>query len=282
MTLDAATAPAPAGIQTIRWVEWVYGSRGEPRDDPAEEYHEASKVAPRIADMTAPGSRLLEVSSAMRVTAARSVKRYGEAPVTPLPAHQLPPVPLRSAIAQRRSERAFGPGPIELGDLGLLLDAGYGVTATLPPGQPVRAVPSGGALYPLELYVAAARVRGLGAAIFHFDPFRRVLERLSARAGSDALAALSPYGSLLADAAAVIFVTGMFWRTRFKYGLRGYRFCLLEAGHVAQNMLLAATALGLASLPVGGLYDRRVDELLGVDGVNESVVYAISVGTRAA
>ena len=70
----------------------------------------------------------------------------------------------------------------------------------------------------------------------------------------------------------------MFWRTRFKYGLRGYRFALIEAGHVAQNLLLTATALRLGSVPLGGLFDRRIDELLDLDGVNESVLYAVSVG----
>ena len=280
MTAEASAPPAPR-VQTIRWVEWVYGRTGEPENDPAEEYHEASKVAQRIVDTSSPGSRLLEVSSEMRITAARAVKRYRHAPVTPLPVGELPPVPLRTAIAERRSQRSFGAAPLDLCRLALLLDAGYGVTAMLPAGQPVRAVPSGGALYPLEVYVAARRVPELDPALFHFDPFRRVLERLPAAPDGADLAALSPYGPLLADAAAVIFITAMFWRTRFKYGLRGYRFCLLEAGHVAQNMLLAAAVLGLASLPVGGLYDRRVDELLAVDGVNESVLYAVSVGTRA-
>jgi SagB-type dehydrogenase family enzyme len=79
----------------------------------------------------------------------------------------------------------------------------------------------------------------------------------------------------------VFFVTAMFWRARFKYGLRGYRFALLEAGHVGQNFLLAATARDLAAVPVGGFFDRRVDELLGVDGVDESAVYAISVAREA-
>jgi SagB-type dehydrogenase family enzyme len=70
----------------------------------------------------------------------------------------------------------------------------------------------------------------------------------------------------------------MFWRTRFKYGQRGYRFTLLEAGHVGQNLVLAATALGLGSVAVGGFFDCRVEELLSVDGVNESALYAVAVG----
>ena len=72
----------------------------------------------------------------------------------------------------------------------------------------------------------------------------------------------------------------MIWRSRFKYGERGYRFALLEAGHAAQNMLLAATALALAALPLGGFYDRRLDELVGADGLDEATLYAIALGGR--
>ena len=80
---------------------------------------------------------------------------------------------------------------------------------------------------------------------------------------------------------ALFVVSAMFWRTRFKYGLRGYRFALLECGHLAQNLLLAATALDLAAVPLGGFYDRRVDQLLGLDGVNESALYMVAAGVRA-
>jgi SagB-type dehydrogenase family enzyme len=276
VSADASPATTVA-VQTVRWANWIYGSGGPRPDDQAEEYHEASKLAPGVIDAGARGSRLLEASPEMRVTAARAVKRYRQASLVALPAPRLPRTPLGAAIARRRSERSFAASPLALAELATLLAAGYGVTGMVG-GQPVRSVPSGGALYPLELYVVAQRVDGLDPALYHFDPFRRALEHLRAVDGDDTLRDLSPYGPLLADAAAVILVTAMFWRTRFKYGLRGYRFALLEAGHVGQNLTLTATALGLASVPVGGVYDRRVDELLGVDGVNESIVYACSVG----
>ncbi len=77
---------------------------------------------------------------------------------------------------------------------------------------------------------------------------------------------------------AAIVVTGVFWRSRFKYGLRGYRFVLLEAGHVGQNVVLAAAALGLPALPLGGFYDRPVESLVGVDGLDEAVVYVVLLG----
>jgi nitroreductase len=62
--------------------------------------------------------------------------------------------------------------------------------------------------------------------------------------------------------------------------LRGYRFALLEAGHVVQNLVLAATALGLPALPLGGWYDRRVDALVGADGLDEATVYVVLLGGR--
>ena len=93
-----------------------------------------------------------------------------------------------------------------------------------------------------------------------------------------AVADLTAYPELLEPAAALLVVTAVFWRTRFKYALRGYRFALLEAGHVGQNVALASAALELAALPVGGVYDRRLEEVLGVDGVNESVVYLFALG----
>ena len=79
----------------------------------------------------------------------------------------------------------------------------------------------------------------------------------------------------------MVALTGMFWRSRFKYGDRAYRFTLIEAGHVAQNLLLAAAALRLAAVPVGGFYDRAVDAVLGVDGIYEASLYLVPVGHRA-
>jgi SagB-type dehydrogenase family enzyme len=76
-------------------------------------------------------------------------------------------------------------------------------------------------------------------------------------------------------------MTAMFWRSRFKYGARAYRFALMEAGHVGQNLLLAAAALGLGAVPLGGFYDREVDAFLGVDGIYEASLYLVPVGYPA-
>lgn len=270
-------------LQTAALTSWIYGSPDGPMlDDPAEAYHEASKIYPSFAGRDTSGVRLLESTPQLQLSAVRGVKRHPQRPVVALPPPRLPDVSLADVVQRRESLRTFADDPLALEQLAAVLHTGYGVThATRLPGnrrgQPLRAVPSGGALYPLELYVLAQRVDGLGERLYHYDPWRHGLESLPV--GADhAVGDLTAYPELLEPAAALIVVTAMFWRTRFKYALRGYRFALLEAGHVGQNIALAAAALEIAALPVGGVYDRRLEEVLGVDGVNESVVYVFALG----
>ena len=261
--------------RTVPWAGWVYGTPEE--GDPAELFHEASRLSPFAVDHRTRGLALLARSPELATSTSRAVLRSLARPALAHPPASLPEVSLGEAVRRRRSARAFGDGFVTLLELAAILDAAYGVTSRAD-GVPFRAVPSGGALYPLELYVVARRVDGVEPGIHHVDPLRRVLERLSS---TEHEGPMSPYDDLLDEAALLVVVTGVFWRSRFKYGLRGYRFTLLEAGHLGQNVLLAAAALDLAALPVGGFYDRRVERLLGVDGVSESALYLFAVGRPA-
>ena len=274
----ADTHEPPVG--TIR-LTGVTGADTPPDADPTEDYHEASRLYPGVTDPYVVGAARLERSIAMRVTASRSVKRHPQRPFLALPAPDLGMATLADALVARRSHRTFRAGPLALADLATLLHAGYGITGKVEgTPQELRTAPSGGALYPLEVYAACHRVDELDLALYHYDPLRHGLEPvrpLGAPLGGE----LTPYGDVLAESAVVLAVTGMFWRARFKYGDRAYRFTLIEAGHVAQNVLLAAAALRLSAVPVGGFYDRAVDALLGIDGIHEASLYLVSVGHRA-
>jgi SagB-type dehydrogenase family enzyme len=265
--------------QTVRWAPWLYGTDEPPLDDPAELFHEASKVHPSTAGRDARGLVLLETNEQMRRSVGRSVRRWSQVEALLLPEPAFPRATLADALRARASGRAFADEPLALQELATLVWAGYGVSR---PGAELalRTVPSGGALYPLELYLLVLRVDGLVPGVYHYDPLRGALEPLSADVAPAKVEALTAYPELVVPAAAVIFLTALFWRTRFKYGLRGYRFALLEAGHIGQNVLLAAAAVGAAAVPIGGVFDRRVEELLEVDGVDESLVYTVSVGRR--
>jgi SagB-type dehydrogenase family enzyme len=267
------TTPEP---QTLLFGTAVYGDEPPVRDDPAELFHEASRYYPDVADTSTVGGALLTRSPELRASVTRAVRRRTGLAAVPLPRVEPRDGRLAELLAARRSTRAYGDAPLRLAQVSTLLDASYGVTGALGP-QTFRAVPSGGALYPLELYLAAQHVQGLERALYHFDPLRAVLERIRP-VRDDELEGLTPYDELLVPSAAVIMIAAVFWRSRFKYGARAYRFALLEAGHVAQNFLLAATELGLAACPVGGFYDRRVDAFLGLDGLYEATLYLLPVG----
>lgn len=254
----------------------VYGSPDPDLEDPAEAFHEASKLYPALPARAGAGIARLAADTELQAAVARAVRRNRQRASVRLVPRATPAVSLWDAIAARRSGLREAPAALEVGTLATVLASGYGAS-----GEGRRAAPSGGALYPLELYVVARTVNGLAPGVFHVDPLRRALESLDDRDPGVALADALPLPELAATAAAAVFVTAVFWRTRFKYGLRGYRFALLEAGHLAQNLLLAAAALGLPALPLGGFYDARIERLLGVDGVDESVLYGVLLGGEA-
>lgn len=212
----------------------------------------------------------------------RRVKPYTDAPKVNLPT-TLPDVveSLASLLRSRRSARAFDSAPITLDELAAVLALSYGITSDnddtdFP--RPFRIVPSGGALYPLELYVLAARIEGLEPGLYHFDSEDHSLDAL--RLGEDAtgIAGSLVQQDLALGSAAICFVSAVLLRSTFKYGDRGYRFTLIEAGHLVQNAILTAHQLGLTTVPIGGYLDREVDRYLEIDGINESTIYVLLIG----
>jgi SagB-type dehydrogenase family enzyme len=265
------TAQTPSAVVA----EVVYGD-GAPLDDPAEIYHEASRLSPSTALAQLPGlQRLLDdpvLQSSVERAARRHPHRQGVMLQEPLPLR----APLGEALDRRRSRLGRPGRSLARRELATLLEAAYG----LRPREdgPRRTVPSGGALYPLELYPVVLAVAEVEPGVYHYDPFDHRLADLAR--DPHAIEGALVDREMLSHASVAVAITAVFWRSRFKYGQRAYRFALLEAGHVAQNFLLAAAALGLEALPVGGFYDRRLEDVIGVDGVDESALYLLLVGGR--
>src|SRR5262249_47457145 len=161
-------------------------------------------------------------------------------------------------ILKRASPSEFTHRPVPIDMLAGVIRACYGTTRTAEDlVRPLRTAPSAGALYPLELYLFATRVHCLPKGLYHIDPDGPILTRIEPAADETVLASAFAQRKLFQTAAATIFMVGVFKRSTFKYGNRGYRFVLIEAGHVAQNLNLAATALGIAARNVGGYRDRQ-------------------------
>lgn len=206
---------------------------------------------------------------------------YPAYPTIGLPAPAPLSMPLEDAIVRRRSERSLRSGELSWSQLASLLHHSYGMVrdnSFVPYPPRTRAVPSAGALYPLEIYLHGTAIQGLGSGLYHYFPKDGVLHVLDERDRSAQIAAATIYPQYVAGASLVVFVTALFERSTWKYGDRGYRYTLLEAGHLAQNIDLVATALGLSSFNLGGYYDREIDDLLGIDGVTHSTLYMICIG----
>ena len=256
-------------LPTVQFASFAYGSLSQ-AGDPAEDFHEAAKLYPSFAARQLTLSEHPALSASMR----RSSRRHPHRPRVMLPPAPPCEAPVDELLRARRSRPPAPASTLELVDLAALA-AAY----ESDPTTGLRLVPSGGALYPLELYVLAHRVTGLPAGIYHLDPFDRALELLGE--GPPKLAGAFVDAALAGNAAAVAVLTGVFYRSRCKYGLRGYRFALLEAGHLMQVLLLLATASGIDALPLGGFYDAALDRLVRANGVDESVLYAVALGRRA-
>lgn len=156
---------------------------------------------------------------------------------------------LDEALAFRRSTHRFQPRPMSLGDLGQLLWAAQGLTH----GDQLRTAPSAGAVHPLRLYVADAS--GLS---FYRPPVHRLYESHT-RDVRPTLREASGGDAALTEASAVVVVAADMRATLERFGpTRGARYVYLEAGHATQNLLLQATALGLAAVPLGDFVDEWV------------------------
>jgi SagB-type dehydrogenase family enzyme len=183
-------------------------------------------------------------------------------------------------VAERRSVRDYVRHPIPFEVLSQLVWATQGITAKAW-GFDFRVVPSAGALYPIETYVVVNRVEGLSPGIYHFSVKKAqlVLIKEGSLGQECSRAAL---GQAIIEEAACIFVwTAMVERSKWKYRERAYRYIYMDAGHIGQNLYLAATALGLGCCTVGAFFDEEMDQLIGIDGKSEISVYLGAVGKIA-
>jgi SagB-type dehydrogenase family enzyme len=186
-------------------------------------------------------------------------------------------MPLFEAIIKRRSVRDYRDQPLKKSDLSQLLWASQGITLEAG-GYELRAAPSAGALYPVETYLSIQDVEGIEPGLYHYDVRSHGLEQLQAGDFRRDLAEAALEQDFIVSASAVFIWTGLFQRSKWKYKERAYRYVYLDAGHIAQNIALGAVALGLGSCQIAALYDDEVNALIGVDGVEESILYMTSVG----
>lgn len=180
-------------------------------------------------------------------------------------------VSLEEVLSKRRSVRDFSSQELSLENISQLLWAAQGITQK---HTGFRTAPSAGALYPIEIFLVKKD------GVFHYIPQGHKIVKLTSNDLRESLAKACLFQGFVADAPIDIVITAIYERTTVKYGERGIRYVHLEAGHVCQNILLQATALGLGAVPVGAFDDGHVRKIINLSG--EYVpLYVVPVGYPA-
>ena len=184
------------------------------------------------------------------------------------PSRQKGSMSLESTLAQRRSLREFERRELTWAEIGQILWAAQGITEK---DEGLKTAPSAGALYPLEVYVA------ISSGVFHYRSINHSLVRKIWEDVRRQLRQTTPDQGWVEEAPCVFIITGIYERTTGKYGDRGIRYVHLEAGHVAQNILLQAVALGLGGVTVGAFRQGHLEQILDLRE-REKALYLIPVG----
>ncbi len=254
----------------------------------SELYHENTKIHP----LTAKDLKMIpssDYSTADLQAMSRAYKQYPS-----LPRVKLPPIEnitqngrtFDEVVSSRRSQRDFADLELDLDELSKILHQSYGITGEISTNkgfrQDLRSAPSGGGLYPAEIYIAVRRVTGVAPGIYHYNVPNHELELLIPGDPTEKMHEVCCGQEYVHQASFIILISGVLERTKLKYGERGYRYVLLDIGHLGQNIYLSCTALQLAIMTTCGFFDDEANKLLRLDGVDETAMYVAFVGKRQA
>ena len=182
-------------------------------------------------------------------------------------------------LKNRRSTREFNTGKeLTLNQLSTLLYFSAGVKSNnANPNLVRRFYPSGGARYPLEIYLGIKKVDEIDSGIYHYNVKEHLLENIG---GSEYLNELlsTLYYPWSRNAAIIFIITAAWDRNFIKYKDRGYRIVLMEAGHLAQNLALTAAALNIGCCNLVGFHDKKINEILDIENSDESTLYMAVLG----
>jgi len=213
-------------------------------------------------------------------------RRHPEAgEAVPLPApggFSLPPLDFPALVSGRVSRRDYTTESLALEEFSWLLWVTQGVKEIYGDNYAaMRTVPSAGARHALETYLVVNRVDGLEPGLYQFMPLEHAVARLPDEGSIARRVAVACLGQAIVITSAVTFIwTAVPYRMTWRYGQRGYRYLHLDAGHVCQNLYLAAEAVGAGCCAIAAFDDERMSSLLHLDPAEEFVIYLATVGKR--
>ncbi len=198
---------------------------------------------------------------------------------------------LHACLTGRRSRRAYSTAPLSLPELSYLLWVTQGVDQVIREGYAtLRPAPSAGARHTFETYVLASRIADLKPGTYRYLPREHQLVQRSRWEDlpdgvigvARQIACAASDQTFVSEAAAVFVWSCLPYRAEWRYGPRSHKNILLDAGHVCQNLYLACEAIGLSTCAIAAYRQQAFDELVGLDGYEEFVVYLAPVGRPTA
>lgn len=191
------------------------------------------------------------------------------------------PVTVSEAINRRVSVRAYSQEPLTLGELSYLLWSTQGIKQVTPRPSTLRTVPSAGARHCFETYVQVNRVEGLEPGLYMFLPLNHELQELNLEEGIVKKVRKGCYNQGMVETSAVTFIwTVVAYRMKWRYTERGYRYMHIDAGHVCQNLYLAAETIDSGVCAIAAFEDDEMNRLLGIDGEEQFTIYVATLGRR--
>src|SRR3984957_10518994 len=181
---------------------------------------------------------------------------------------------VRQTFLQRQSSRDFSGLEVPLDDLGAILYFGGGITREVVDQFGInwgfRSAPSGGALYPIDIFCVVNKVTSLTAGIYAYNGSTHSLQLLKEGKYEAELIRGTYLADSIPESAFCILMVANFNHSKFKYGERAYRFILIEAGHIAQNILLIVENLAHSAFPIGGYIDDELNDPIELDVINQA------------
>jgi len=192
------------------------------------------------------------------------------------------PLDLRSAIEQRRSIRHYARDPLTIEELAYLCWCTQGIVNVKAPYYTLRNVPSAGGRHAFETYLLINRVAGIKPGLYRYLAFSHQIVAVDMTPGMTARVMAACLGQAFVRSSAVTFIwSTIIYRMAWRYSERAYRLVHLDAGHVCQNLYLAAEQIGCGTCAIGAFDDQQMADALGIDGEEEFVLYCATVGKKS-
>jgi SagB-type dehydrogenase family enzyme len=193
----------------------------------------------------------------------------------------IPGMDVREAIEKRTSLRRYSQTELSLEELSYLLWITQGVKNVSERPATIRTVPSAGSRHALETYLLINRVGSLDPGLYRYSALNHIIYAINLEAGiNETLTTACKNQSHIRTSAATFFWAAEMSRMVWRYSERSYRYILLDAGHVCQNLYLAAESIQCGVCAIAAYDDDLVNSALGIDGVDVFTVYAATIGKR--